>query len=145
MREKRNGQQEQETYMMLIQKGEVMTTEQRMECEEIILRVGLRAGTAVMGKKDLTSSGETLVLPIHVSMAVSLGNEFGISLTQSAAQGICESMSRLAVKSPMFPYERSPWDNVRDMAQSTERLGWILAGKFDAECWKDHHKKVQSA
>ena len=78
MREKRNGQQEQETYMMLIQKGEVMTTEQRMECEEIILRAGLKAGTAVMGKKDLTSDGKTLVLPIHVSMAVSLGNVFGI-------------------------------------------------------------------
>jgi uncharacterized protein (DUF697 family) len=68
-----------------------MTDDQKIKCNAIIHTASLAAGGVGAGLAQIPVADAAVIAPIQLTMVVSLGAVFGISLTKVAAQGIISS------------------------------------------------------
>ena len=114
----------------MAEKGEIMTREQHISCENIIRKASAASGTMSIVPSPSMSGIGIQVMLIQISMAIALGKVFGLSLTQSAAGGLCRSIIGLTAEFSPYPGKNSTWNNIKDAVHLTETIGWKLAEKF---------------
>ena len=110
-----------------------MTIEQRMACEKIIKRDSMAAGVMATGAGYGRPGTGMNIMPIQISMAISLGKIFGVAITQSMARGLCMSVASL-IEITSFQDSIPVWISMNGITRMTEKMGWKLAEKFDREC-----------
>jgi len=116
-----------------------MTDEERGKCSLIIHLASTSAAAVGAGLAQIPLADSALILPIQVTMVVSLGRVFGIELTDSAAKamtlGAVGTVVGRAVSQILIGWMPGIGNtlNAVTAAGLTETLGWAIANKFAAE------------
>ena len=74
-----------------------MTNKQMALCNGIIHSASLTAGAAGGGMAQVVGSDRLVITPIQLTMAISFGQVFGITLDYSTAQAACASGAAMTV------------------------------------------------
>ena len=116
-----------------------MTTKEKYLCNGIIHSASMAAGAIGAGLAQLPTSDNMIIAPIQLTMAISLGKVFGITLDHSAAKASVASAAAATVgraASQAF----IGWIpgvgnaiNATTAATLTESIGWIMAKEFEKE------------
>ena len=113
-----------------------MTNKERLLCNEIIHSASLAAAAAGAGLAQIPVSDNLIIAPIQVSMAISLGNVFGISLDQSDAKAVVASTMATYVgrtaSQMLIGWIPGVGNiiNATTAATITETIGWTMATTF---------------
>ena len=78
-------------------KEENMTAEQKKKCHAIIHAASVAAGGAGAGMAQIPGSDNAVITPIQLTMTISLGKVFGVTLTESAAKAAIGSLAASTV------------------------------------------------
>ena len=116
-----------------------MTKEEKIKCNGIINTASAAAGAVGAGLAPIACSDNLLIAPIQLTMVVSLGKVFGITLDQSTAKSALASAAANTV-GRMVSQVLIGWIplagniiNAATAAFLTETIGWIIAEEFAAE------------
>ena len=116
-----------------------MTSEQSIKCHGIIHSASLAAGGVGAGLAQIPCSDNAIITPIQLTMAISLGAVFGISLSNSSAEAKVASIAGATVGRTVSQVLIG-WVpglgniiNASTAAAITEALGWALAEHFAAQ------------
>ena len=119
-----------------------MTEQQRKKCHAIIHTASTAAAGVGAGLAQLPGSDNAVLTPIQLTMTISLGKVFGITLTETtalatigsvAASTIGRTVSQVLVGwIPGFGNAI----NASTAAALTETMGWSLANEFDRQSTK---------
>lgn len=114
-----------------------MTSKERVLCNGIIHCASAAAAAVGGGLAQIPTSDNLIITPIQLSMAVSLGEVFGVTLDQSTAKAavasaVAATVGRTAsqVLIGWFPGVGNAI-NATTAATITETIGWIMAKEFD--------------
>ena len=116
-----------------------MTSEQSIKCHGIIHSASLAAGGVGAGLAQIPCSDNAIITPIQLTMAISLGAVFGISLSNSSAEAKVASIAGATVgrtASQVIIGWIPGFGNIVNAvtaAAVTEALGWALAEHFAAQ------------
>lgn len=114
-----------------------MTDEQQLKCHGIIHTASCAAGLAGTGLAQLPVSDSALIIPIQVTMVISLGAVFGIQLSNSMAEStVTTTAATMAGRgiSQLLIGWIPVVGNITNAATAvgiTETLGWAVASDFD--------------
>ena len=117
----------------------IMTSRQRDLCNGIIHSFSAAAAAAGAGLAQLPTSDNSLIAPIQLTMAVALGEVFGITLDESAAKAVVASATAATVGRTLSQILIG-WIpglgniiNATTAATITEAIGWIMAEDFERQ------------
>lgn len=114
-----------------------MTDEQRAKCHGIIHTASAAAGVAGAGLAQIPGSDNAVIVPIQITMTISLGAVFGVDLDQSAAKATLAtataSLTGRAISQFLVGWIPVIGNalNAATAATITESLGWAVANSFD--------------
>lgn len=114
-----------------------MTEEQRAKCHGIIHTAAIAAGSVGAGLAQIPGSDNAVIVPIQVTMTISLGAVFGVNLDESTAKAaLATATASLAGRaiSQFFVGWIPGFGNVVNAATAaaiTESIGWSIANSFD--------------
>lgn len=113
-----------------------MTSEQRAMSHAIIHTASASAGAVGAGLAQVPCSDNLVITPIQLAMTISLGQVFGIDLSESSAKAALASaaagtIGRTAVQvfAGWIPLVGNAI-NAATAASLTEAIGWMLAEDF---------------
>ena len=124
-----------------------MTEEQKTKCHAIIHTATAACAAVAGGLAQLPGSDTVPITAAQITMIISLGAVFDRQITKTAAKGILEGMaasyggrfvSQLLVG--WIPFFGNAV-NVSTAVAITEKMGWAVADKFDAEQKEEAHKE----
>jgi len=114
-----------------------MTEDQKTQCHAIIHTAATASAGVAAGLAQIPMSDSALIVPIQITMIVSLGIVFNVHLTEAAAKGIALGMVGTYVGRavsqvllgwiPVFGNAL----NATTAAGLTEAMGWAVANRFD--------------
>lgn len=116
-----------------------MTEDQKTKCHAIIHSASVAAGGVGAGLAQFPGSDNALITPIQLTMTISLGKVFGVTLSESAASAAIASVAGATVGrvASQFLIGWIPGVgnavNAATAASITEGLGWLLADQFSKE------------
>ena len=116
-----------------------MTNKERGLCNGIIHTSSAAAGVVGAGLAQVPTSDNLVITPIQLTMAVSLGKVFGISLDQSAAKAAIASAAAATVgratSQVLVGWIPGVGNiiNASTAAAITEAIGWIMANEFEKQ------------
>ena len=114
-----------------------MTNDQKEQCHAVIHTAAVAAGGVGAGLAQLPMSDSALIVPIQITMVVSLGLVFNEHVTEAAAKGIAMGMvgSYVGRAASQILLGWIPGFgnalNAATAAGLTEALGWAVANRFD--------------
>lgn len=113
-----------------------MTNEERIKCNAIIhLAAGSAAGVAAVSAQ-IPYADHVLLVPIEITMVISLGKVFGIDITGSAAKGVLAgklgTIGGMALSQALCGWIPLAGNIINAAAASgmVEALGWAIANDF---------------
>ena len=113
-----------------------LTPSQKKKCHLIIHAASASASCVGAGLAQIPCSDSVVIAPIQLTMTISLGQVFGIELTQSAAKSAIATASAATVGRTVSQVLLG-WIpgvgnaiNAATAATVTESLGWVLAHDF---------------
>ncbi len=116
-----------------------MTSREKGLCNSIIHSASAAAAAVGGGLAQVPTSDNLIITPIQLTMAVSLGKVFGITLDQSAAKAAVASATAAAVGRTVSQVLIG-WIpgvgniiNATTAATITETIGWIMAKEFESQ------------
>lgn len=116
-----------------------MTIREKNLCGGIIHSASAAAGAVGAGLAQVPGSDNLVITPIQLTMAISLGKVFGITLDQSAAKAAVSSAAAATVGRTLsqvlfgwFPCVGNII-NATTAAGVTEAIGWIMAEEFERQ------------
>lgn len=115
-----------------------MTKAEAIKCNAIIHSASLLAGSVGAGLAQIPMSDNAVIVPIQVSMVLSLGSVFNISLSKSAAKSTIATASATLVgrgiSQALVGWIPGVGNiiNASTAASVTEGIGWIVAQNFAA-------------
>jgi len=116
-----------------------MTDNQKTKCHAIIHSASVAAGGVGAGLAQVPGSDNLVIAPIQLTMTISLGKVFDITLGESAAKAALASAAAATVGRTASQLLIG-WIpglgnivNATTAAGLTETIGWILAGEFDKQ------------
>lgn len=116
-----------------------MTTEEQAKCHAIIHTASVAAGGVGAGLAQIPGSDNAIITPIQLTMTISLGKVFGLTLGESAAKATLASAAAMTVGRTVSQVLVG-WIpgignavNAATAASLTEAIGWILAKEFDSQ------------
>lgn len=113
-----------------------MTNEQKNKCHAIIHSASAAAATAASGLAQLPGSDNAVIVPIQITMTISLGSVFGIKLDESTAKAALAtataSMTGRAISQFLVGWIPVLGNviNASTAAAITETIGWAIANDF---------------
>ncbi len=114
-----------------------MTSKETALCNSIIHSASAAAAAVGGGLAQFPGSDNVLITPIQLTMAISLGEVFGITLDQSAAKAAVASAAAATVGRTVSQVLIG-WIpgvgniiNASTAAAITEAIGWIIASDFE--------------
>lgn len=116
-----------------------MTDKQRAECHAIIHAASAGCAGVGAGLAQLPGSDNAVITPIQLTMTISLGRVFGISLTESTALATIGSVAASTVgrtASQVLVGWIPGVGNIINAATAatlTETLGWLIVKEFDKD------------
>ncbi|MDV3429502.1 MAG: hypothetical protein LIR50_21175 [Bacillota bacterium] len=116
-----------------------MTNEQNKKCQAIIHTASVAAGGVGAGLAQIPGSDNAVIVPIQVTMTISLGTVFGIKLDESAAKATLAtataSMTGRAISQFLVGWIPGAGNlmNAATAAGITETIGWALAKDFSSK------------
>lgn len=114
-----------------------MTKEQKRKCKAIIHTASTAAAGIGAGLAQVPGSDNALITPIQLTMTISLGKVFGISLGEASAKAALGSIAASTVGRTASQIligwvpVMGNLINATTAAGLTETLGWIIAKEFD--------------
>ena len=118
-----------------------MTSREIGLCNGIIHTASAAAAAVGGGLAQIPGSDNAVITPIQLTMAISLGQVFGIELSQSAAKAALASAAAATIgrtASQVF----IGWIpgvgniiNATTAATLTEAIGWIMANEFEKQAY----------
>ena len=120
-----------------------MSSSERSDCEDIIHTAAIAAGAACAA--PIPGSDILILTPIQVTMIVKLGDVFGVSFSDSAAQGLATSALAGQVGKAIATALLKFIPGVGSLVGSsvafgiTEKIGWDYAEKFSRERGKRYN------
>lgn len=119
--------------------GKKMTHDEKNKCRAIIHSASVAAAAVGGGLAQVPMSDNAVITPIQLTMAISLGKVFDITLDQSAAKAAIASASAALVGRTLSQILVG-WIpvigngiNATTAATLTETIGWILANEFEEQ------------
>lgn len=116
-----------------------MTDEQNSSCHKIIHTASVAAAAAGGRMAQLPDSDNAVIMPIQITMIISLGKVFGKSITKSLATSLLASAGA-SVGGRMISQILVGWVpfvgnaiNASTAAGVTEAIGWWIADYFDKD------------
>lgn len=115
-----------------------MTDEQNVKCHAIIHSASVAAGGVGAGLAQLPGSDNAIIVPIQITMTISLGAVFRIKLDESAAKATLAtataSMTGRAISQFLVGWIPGLGNavNAATAAGITESIGWALANDFSS-------------
>jgi len=113
-----------------------MTREESIKCNAIIHTASVAAGSVGAGLAQIPGSDNAVIVPIQVTMIMSLGEVFGQHIGESAAKGMAAANAIGMVGRTVsqvficwFPGVGNAI-NATTAAALTEALGWAVANKL---------------
>lgn len=113
-----------------------MSTEAIIKCNLIIHTASAAAGAVGAGLAQIPVSDTLIIKPVQLAMTISLGQVFGIELSQSAAESAAGSAAATMIGKAAcnlilgwIPIVGNVI-NATVAAALTEGMGWILAEQF---------------
>ena len=119
-----------------------MTDDQNKKCHAIIHAASAAAAGVGASLAQIPGSDNAIITPIQLTMTISLGKVFGITLSESAAKAAIGSVAAYTVGRTISQFLIGwipGWGNAINAstaASVTEALGWALANEFDNESLK---------
>lgn len=116
-----------------------MTSKEKGLCNGIIHSASAAAAAVGGGLAQIPTSDNVIITPIQLTMAVSLGKVFGITLDQCAAKAAVASAAAATVgrtASQVLVGWLPGVGNVLNAttaAAITEAIGWIMAKEFESQ------------
>lgn len=116
-----------------------MTTREKGLCSGIIHSASAAAAAVGGGLAQIPTSDNLIITPIQLTMAISLGKVFEITLDQSAAKAAVASAAAATVgrtASQIFIGWIPGVGNIVNAATAatiTEAIGWIMAKEFESQ------------
>lgn len=116
-----------------------MTNKQMALCNGIIHSASLTAGAAGGGMAQVVGSDRLVITPVQLTMAISLGQVFGITLDYTTAQAACASSAAMTVGRTAAQVLCGWIPGIGNVVNAgtaftlTEVIGWILARQFDKQ------------
>lgn len=114
-----------------------MTKEQKKKCHAIIHTASTAAAGIGAGLAQVPCSDNALITPIQLTMTISLGKVFGVSLGEAAAKSAIASVAATTVGRAASQVLLG-WIpvlgnaiNASTAAAITESIGWLIAKEFD--------------
>lgn len=113
-----------------------MTSEQRTRCHAVIHIASGATAAVGAGLAQLPSSDNALITPIQLGMTLKLGNVFGLTLSQSAAEAAMASAAAAAMGRAASQVLLGWIPGVGNIVNActaaalTESIGWLLAEDF---------------
>lgn len=116
-----------------------MTSREKGLCNGIIHSASVAAAGVGGGFAQIPGSDNLVIVPIQLTMVISLGQVFGINLSQSAAEATLTSAAATTVGRTISQVLIG-WIpgvgnviNATTAATITETIGWIVANDFDKQ------------
>lgn len=116
-----------------------MTDEEKVKCHAIIHAASAAAAGVGAGLAQIPGSDNLILTPLQLTMTISLGKVFDITLGESAAKAAIASASA-AIVGRTASQVLLGWIpiagniiNATTAAGLTETIGWILANEFDGQ------------
>lgn len=116
-----------------------MTSKQKKECHAIIHTASTAAAGVGAGLAQVPCSDNAVIVPIQLTMVISLGKVFGISLTESAALSALTTAAASTIGRTVSQVLVG-WIpgvgnaiNASTAAAVTEAAGWAVAKDFDRQ------------
>lgn len=119
--------------------GIVMTLTEKVACNAIIHAASLAAAAVGGGLAQIPTSDNVVITPIQLTMTVSLGKVFGVTLEKSAAEAAVGSAAAATVGRAASQAivgwipGAGNFINAGTALALTETIGWILANEFEAQ------------
>ena len=129
-----------EAVALFIGKGGIpMTKDQELRCAAIIHTASVAAAGVGGGLAQVPGGDNALLTPIQLTMTISLGAVFGITLTQTTALAAIGSAAAHTIGRTVSQFLVG-WIpgfgnviNATTAAGLTESMGWALANEFDKQ------------
>lgn len=116
-----------------------MTKEQKQKCHAIIHTASTAAAGVGAGLAQIPFSDNAVLVPIQVTMVISLGKVFGLSISESAAMSALTTAATSVVGRGLsqilvgwIPVIGNAI-NASTAAGVTEAAGWVIAKEFDSQ------------
>ncbi|PWM26541.1 MAG: hypothetical protein DBX40_03270 [Clostridiales bacterium] len=116
-----------------------MSNDERAKCHAIIHTASVAAGAIGAGLAQIPISDNLIISPIQLTMIISLGQVFGIQLTESAAASAAATATASVVGKTACQLllgwipVLGNFVNAGVAAGITESIGWMLANEFAAQ------------
>ena len=113
-----------------------MTSEQQIKCHAIIHTASTSAAAIGAGLAQIPGSDNLIITPIQLAMTISLGQVFGIDLSESSAKAALASAAAATVGRTTAQVLVGWLPGVGNLinagtaASLTEAIGWMLAEDF---------------
>lgn len=113
-----------------------LTSSQKAKCHGIIHTASAAAASVGAGLAQVPCSDSVVITPIQLTMTISLGQVFGIELSQAAAKSAIATASASAVgrtaSQVLLGWVPGIGNAVNALtaAAITEGLGWVLTNDF---------------
>lgn len=113
-----------------------MTFDQHTKCHAIIHAASLSAGAVGAGLAQIPCSDNLVIAPIQLAMTISLGQVFGIDLSESSAKAALASSAATAIGRTAAQVLVGWIPGVGNLINAgtavslTEAIGWMLAEDF---------------
>lgn len=113
-----------------------MTSEQQIKCHAIIHTASASAAAIGAGLAQIPGSDNLIITPIQLAMTISLGQVFGIDLSESSAKAALASAAAATVGRTTAQVLVGWLPGVGNLinagtaASLTEAIGWMLAEDF---------------
>ncbi|MGN0610110.1 MAG: hypothetical protein ACI4J6_12950 [Oscillospiraceae bacterium] len=114
-----------------------MTSKQKKECHAIIHSASASAAVVGSGLAKIPLADSAVLVPLQLTMVISLGKVFGRTITESAAKAAVASASATAIGRTVVK-TATGWIPIAGeiisattAAALTESIGWLIAGEFD--------------
>ena len=120
-----------------------MTPEEKNKCHAIIHTASLAAAAVGAGLAQVPGTDNAVIVPIQITMTISLGTVFGIGLTESSAKSALATATATTVGRGISQFLVG-WIpglgnifNASTAAAITETIGWALVKDFNKKSLKE--------
>lgn len=114
-----------------------MTSEQKKKCHKIIHSASVSAAAVGAGLAKVPLADSAILVPIQLTMVISLGKVFGRTISESSGKAAIASASATAIGRTAVK-TLTGWIPIAGeiisastAASLTEAIGWLIAEEFD--------------